>query len=202
MLIFGSSMNKCNIALTKWYKETRTLMSGYTEDMKKSHAETAERPVKEAQHLHWGPNLPSVLVGWTGPDGRQGVGEHLSSNDAASSPPSASIHLSKQFCVKWTFWEIQPNKDSCTEEEELRNRTSTVPPLRPLVPSTESFDFAQHRLLTADHSNVFCMWAVVFPNSGPLAVQQRSLLALTLDVIQEDLDASVRLPKRCPLQHC
>lgn len=41
----------------------------------------------------------------------------------------------------------------------------------------------------------------MFPNSGPLAVQQRSLVALTLHIIQEDLDAPVRLPERRPLQH-
>lgn len=45
------------------------------------------------------------------------------------------------------------------------------------------------------------MGAVVFPDSGPLAVQQGSLLALTLHIVQEDLDAPVRLPERRPLQH-
>lgn len=44
------------------------------------------------------------------------------------------------------------------------------------------------------------MRAVVFPNSWSLAVQQRSLLALTLHVIQQDPDAAVCLSKCSSLQ--
>lgn len=94
-----------------------------------------------------------------------------------------------------------PNRDSYTEEKRSWGPGPLQSLHRTLCHSKESFGSAQQRPLTADHPDVFCMGAVVFPNSGPLAVQQRSLVALTLHIIQEDLDAPVRLPERRPLQH-